>query len=310
MVKVDLITGFLGAGKTTFLLKYARYLLSKGEKIGILEYDYGAVNVDMLLLRELRSSQCELEMLAAACDEDCLKRRFKTKLIAMAMSGYDRVIIEPSGVFDMDMFFDALRDEPLENWYEIDNVIAIVNANLKSDMGDEADFVLASQASNAGCIVFSRTQLANANELELSKTHIEWAAEKIKCRGFKPTYFEKDWNELSEVDFECLSHCGYHVGSYVKTVSSANSTFSSVSFLQTEMDLAKAKEVINQLLSNNEYGNIFRIKGFACDQGVNYEIQATNYETVITETAKGQGVLIVIGSKINEDKIKLLIGAN
>ena len=105
MVKIDLITGFLGSGKTTFLIKYAKYLMSKGLKIGILEYDYGAVNVDMLLLNKLRSDKCELEMVAAACDEDCLRRRFRTKLIAMAMTGYDRVIVEPSGVFDMDMFF-------------------------------------------------------------------------------------------------------------------------------------------------------------------------------------------------------------
>ena len=307
MVKVDLITGFLGAGKTTFLLKYAKYLLSKGEKIGILEYDYGAVNVDMLLLRELRSESCELEMLAAACDEDCLKRRFKTKLIAMAMSGYNRVIIEPSGVFDMDMFFDALRDEPLENWYEIDNVITIVNANLKSDLGEEADFVLASQASSAGCIVLSRTQLSNEKEVSEAKAHIEASAEKIKCRGFQPKYFEKDWETLNEDDFQYLSHCGYHVGSYVKTVSSDNSTFSSVSFLHAKMDIDKAKQIIGELLTNKEYGSIFRIKGFASENGINYEIQATNYETELHETAKGQGVLIVIGSNINESKIKELI---
>ena len=43
MVKIDLITGFLGAGKTTFLKKYAEYLIAKGQNIGILESDLGAV---------------------------------------------------------------------------------------------------------------------------------------------------------------------------------------------------------------------------------------------------------------------------
>ena len=45
MVKIDLITGFLGSGKTTFIKKYAKYLIDQGENIGILENDYGAVNV-------------------------------------------------------------------------------------------------------------------------------------------------------------------------------------------------------------------------------------------------------------------------
>ena len=138
VIKIDLITGFLGSGKTTFLLKYARHLMNKGIRIGILEYDYGAVNVDMLLLNRLRCDRCELEMVAAACDEDCLKRRFRTKLIAMAMSGYDRVIVEPSGVFDMDMFFDTLRDDDtLERMYEIGSVITIVNANLQGNEDPE-----------------------------------------------------------------------------------------------------------------------------------------------------------------------------
>ena len=50
MVKIDLITGFLGSGKTTFIKKYAKYLIDQGLNIGILENDFGAVNVDMMLL--------------------------------------------------------------------------------------------------------------------------------------------------------------------------------------------------------------------------------------------------------------------
>ena len=56
MIKIDLITGFLGAGKTTFIKKYASYLMKQGRKIGILENDFGAVNVDMLLLWNKPSS--------------------------------------------------------------------------------------------------------------------------------------------------------------------------------------------------------------------------------------------------------------
>ena len=53
MVKIDLITGFLGSGKTTFIKKYVSYLVGKGYNVGILENDYGAVNVDMMLLQDV-----------------------------------------------------------------------------------------------------------------------------------------------------------------------------------------------------------------------------------------------------------------
>ena len=46
----------------------------------------------------------------------------------MAMCGYDRVIVEPSGIYDVDEFFDGLREEPLDRWYEIGSVITIVDA--------------------------------------------------------------------------------------------------------------------------------------------------------------------------------------
>ena len=53
MIKIDLITGFLGAGKTTFIRKCAKYLMDSGKNIGILENDFGAVNVDMMMLQDL-----------------------------------------------------------------------------------------------------------------------------------------------------------------------------------------------------------------------------------------------------------------
>lgn len=109
MVMIDLITGFLGSGKTTFLKKYAEYLMDQGLHIGILENDFGAINVDMLMLHELRGDQCELEMIAGGCDAESHRRRFRTKLISMRMCGYDRVLVEPSGIYDVDEFFDVLR---------------------------------------------------------------------------------------------------------------------------------------------------------------------------------------------------------
>ena len=165
MIKVDLITGFLGAGKTTFLLRYAKYLMAQGMKIGILVYDHGAVNVDLPLLKELRGEQCELEMLAGGCDPDCHRRRFRSKLIAMGMSGYDRVIIEPSGVFDMDEYYDTLNEQPLDRWYEAGSVIAVVDAKLSADATKEEDFFLASQAASAGCVLLSRVQFATDEEI-------------------------------------------------------------------------------------------------------------------------------------------------
>ena len=63
MIKIDLVTGFLGSGKTTFIKKYAKHFLDEGLKIGILENDYGAINIDLMLLGDIMGDNCELEMI-------------------------------------------------------------------------------------------------------------------------------------------------------------------------------------------------------------------------------------------------------
>lgn len=309
MIKIDFITGFLGSGKTTFLLGYAKYLMSQGLKIGILEYDYGAINVDMVLLNELRGDKCELEMLAAACDADCLKRRFKTKLISMAMSGYDRVIVEPSGIFDMDMFFDDLREEPLENWYEIGSVIAVVNANLTDTLGAQEDFFLASQVASAGAIVLSRVQLSDEAHIEAIKAHMLSATSKIKSNRFaermERIIVSKDWAEFTESDYEKLSLSGYHVGDYVKVIAGAELDFSSQYYLNLPDDIKSIKEKAQAMLTETDtYGEVIRVKGFV---NGGYRINATQYEMQIEREEIEQAAIIVIGKNLKKEAIDELI---
>lgn len=64
MTKVDLVTGFLGTGKTTFIKKYADYFIRKGEKIGIIENEFGGVAVDSILLKD---QGCDVSQLSGGC---------------------------------------------------------------------------------------------------------------------------------------------------------------------------------------------------------------------------------------------------
>ncbi len=307
MITIDLVTGFLGSGKTTFLLKYARYWMRRGMRIGILEYDYGAVNVDMLLLNPLRGPKCELEMVAAACDQDCLERRFRSKLIAMAMNGYDRVIVEPSGVFDMDMFLDALREEPLENWYEIGSILTVVDANLSEEFDLESDFILASQVADAGCILLSKTQLASDAQIAATKEHIARAAESIHCKGYCTNYFEKDWETLTDEDFLKISQSGYEIHSYEKVIAGRPLSFSTVCLLDCELSLQELKECCVKLMAEDAYGHVIRIKGFASDAGESYELNATRKELTTRSMGLCKGVVIVIGTGLKESEIKQLL---
>lgn len=305
MIKVDLITGFLGSGKTTFMKKYAQYLLSKGQRIGILENDYGAVNVDMLLLRELEGENCGLDMVAGACDADCHKRRFKTKLIALGMSGYDRVLIEPSGVFDIDEFFDSLYEEPLDRWYEIGSVIAVVDANLEDGLSQSADYLLASQAANAGKIVLSKTQLASNEEKENTISHIERALRESRCtRQIRGDIIAKDWEDFTDGDYETIENAGYVSESFIKRGSTDDSGFQTLYFMNEPISPDKIKAQAQALFDDPGCGNVFRVKGFLrCGEGW-LELNATRQSMELKPIAHGQEILIVIGEGLNEAEIR------
>ena len=305
MVKVDLITGFLGSGKTTFIKKYARYLMEQGQNIGILENDFGAINVDMMLLRELEGENCELEMVAGGCDKDCYRRRFKTKLIAMGMCGYDRVLIEPSGIFDVDDFFDALHEEPLDRWYQIGNVITVVDASLEKTLSKEADYVLASEVANAGCVLLSKTQDASAEEIRQTVAHLNRALQEIHCsRVLKDEVICKDWEDFTEKEFKKILESGYLVEDYEKLYVDQDEIFQTLFFMDEKIAVSKAKHAAKKIFEDPACGGVLRIKEFLQD-GENWlELNATQHAISLKPIGAGQDVLIIIGEKLNEEKIR------
>ena len=244
MVKIDLITGFLGSGKTTFIKKYAKYLIDQGLNIGILENDFGAVNVDMMLLQDIAGEKCTLEMVAGGCDKDCHRRRFRTKLIAMGMCGYDIVLL-------------------------------------------------------------SKAQEAAETDIERTKAHLNKAMESVHCdRRFEKEIFAKDWNKLSDADFKRIQSAGYVGADYEKKDIAEEDAFQSLYFMNLTMPVEKLEEKVKQIFNDKECGNIFRIKGFMQpkpDQWI--ELNATHQNITIQPIKKGQEIFIVIGEKLNKEKI-------
>lgn len=306
VVKIDLITGFLGSGKTTFIRKYVKYLVDKGYNVGILENDYGAVNVDMMLLQDLMGPNCHAEMVAGGCGEDCHKRRFKTKLIAMGMSGYDRVIVEPSGIFDVDEFFDTLHEEPLDRWYEVGSIIAIVDAKLDTDMSRQSRYVLASEIANCGALVMSKTSGVSEDEISHTKEFVNKTLEEFQCRRrFDGDVITKDWELFGSEDYERFMSVGYKLNDFTKIWFKQSDVYSSVYIMNRNFTREQLVDIVNRVFSDKKCGDVFRIKGFfSVEQDSWLELNATVHKTEIKPIDKGQKIIIIIGSDLMEDKIK------
>lgn len=304
MVQVDLITGFLGSGKTTFIKKYAQYLIDQGLNIAILENDFGAINVDMMVLEEELGDQCELEMVVGGGDLDCHRRRFKTKLISMGMRGFDRILVEPSGIYDVDEFFDVLHEEPLDKWYEIGNVIALVNSKLENSLSKQSDYLLGCQIADAGKIILSRYSEATEEEINNTITHLNNTMSLIKC---KRRFNKEDClnlETLNDDDFKSILHSGYELESFIKMFFKKEEAFSTMFFMNQPITKEELTKATYAIFNDSLCGKVFRIKGFIPENNQWIELNATK-DQITTETiAKGQEIIIVIGEALNKEKIE------
>ena len=309
MVQVDLITGFLGAGKTTFLRRYAAWWAGQGVKVCVLENDFGAVNVDAMLLQDLEARGVELETISGGCDCDTHQRRMRTKLISMAMRGFERVIVEPSGIFDVDEFFDVLRDEPLDRWYRLGNVIAIVDALLPEELSPQAEYILASESAWAGSILLSRCQLASDAQKQGAEAHLARALEACKCsRKFGPEeIIARDWADLTGDDMARIAKCGYRQASCEKLHFDEHKAFTSLYFLEAGRSVAQVRQAAQTLLHDAKYGHVLRVKGFIPDGGGWVELNAARDAITVQPIPSGQEVLIVIGEGLDKAAIEAAV---
>ena len=85
------------------------------------------------------------------------------------------------GIFDVDEFFDILHDEPLDKWYRMGNVIAIVDAKQEQQLSPQSAYLLASETANAGMVVLSRSQLATPAEMDSTVNYLNHALEQNGC---------------------------------------------------------------------------------------------------------------------------------
>ena len=123
MLRVDLITGFLGAGKTTFIREYLRHLT--GENVLVIENEFSSIAVDS---RFLRDEPCAIADLSGVCMCCMGREQFRSLLIEAAAHDYDRVLVEPSGIYDVDEFFALLGMGSVGEVCRPGSVLTIVDA--------------------------------------------------------------------------------------------------------------------------------------------------------------------------------------
>ena len=321
MVKIDIISGFLGAGKTTLIKKLLKDGF-QGEQVVLIENEFGEIGIDGGFLKEAGIQIREMNSGCICCS---LVGDFGTSLKEVVTKyDPDRILIEPSGVGKLSDVIKAVQGVQDEVDIKLNSYTTVVDAKkCKMYMKNFGEF-FDNQIQYAGAIIMSRTDIASEKKVQES---LELLRSLNKDAAIITTPIENlDGKKLVEVmehpvslEQEMLEeeheHHHHHDGEcgcgHDHHHHHADEVFTSWGRETIKKYTREGLEKILEALSESDkYGIILRAKGMLpAEDGTWIYFDMVPEETEIREGApEYTGRLCVIGSKLDEHALEALFG--
>ena len=335
MTKIDIISGFLGAGKTTLIQKLLKEALN-GQKVVLIENEFGEIGIDGGFLKEAGVQITEMNSGCICCS---LVGDFGTALKDV-LNTYtpDRVIIEPSGVGKLSDVIKAVEDVAKEIEVELNSYTAVVDASkCKMYMKNFGEF-FNNQVEHANTIILSRTQNMKEDKLEASVALLREHNEKAKIvttpwddisgakvletmeasKSLADEMMEEHHHHHHE-DGHCCDHDHHHDHDHEEGHCCghdhhhhhhhADDVFTSWG-VETphKYEKEKVEEALKKLANTEEFGIILRAKGMIAGvdgSWIYFDLVPGEYE-LREGSPEYTGRLCVIGTELEEEKLKEL----
>ena len=320
MTKIDIISGFLGAGKTTLIKKLIAEAF-QGEKLVLIENEFGEIGIDGGFLKD---SGIEITEMNSGCICCSLVGDFGEALKKVLNEYHpDRIIIEPSGVGKLSDVIKAVIDIDSHD-ISLNSFTTVADAKkCKMYMKNFGEF-FNNQIEFAKSIVLSHTK-------GVAEEKVEQAVALIREHNTKATLITTDWDELNGKDIlaameqkdtlsdslaellheeehhhhhddECGCH-DHHHHHHADEVFTSFGKETTKSYTSEEIENA-----LKALQDSEKYGTILRAKGIVSGKDGKwiYFDYVPGEPDVRTGPAAVIGRICVIGSKLNEENIEKL----
>ena len=340
MVKIDIISGFLGAGKTTLIKKLLKEAF-EGEQVVLIENEFGEIGIDGGFLKD---AGIEIREMNSGCICCSLVGDFGASLKEVVEKYHpDRILIEPSGVGKLSDVIKAVQGVEEDVDIQLNSYTTVVDAKkCKMYMRNFGEF-FDNQVQYAGAIIMSRTDIVDEKKamesMELLRSINEKAAiittpiEKLDGKKIlevmeHPVSLadellkeEHEHHHHHDHDDECgcghdYDHehhhdhdeecgCGHHHHHHADEVFTSWGRETIKKFTREGLE-----KMLESLSASEEYGVILRAKGMLpAEDGTWIYFDMVPEETEIREgSPEYTGRLCVIGSKLNEEKLAKLFG--
>ena len=302
-MRIDVVSGFLGSGKTTFINKILPYCEGK---VAIIENEYGETSIDGALIE----GNLPVTEITAGCICCSLVGDFKKTIKALDEQWQpDRVMIEPSGV---SCFSDVLRAcsevrAELGDKVQLGRLITLVEAEGFEDYMEVFGAFYSDQIQNANAILLSHTQ-------EMDSANLEKVVAGIREINPQAAIWSQDWRDLDgSVLFDWVDGVGQD-GSFAvegedRLLLNAKDTFGSCSFISPVEWGEDELEAFLEELGSGAFGRVIRSKGFfAGPEGrvLHFDFTPYNHKIEVQEELPkvALGTAVFIGCALERDAIQ------
>ena len=307
-VKVELFSGFLGAGKTQLIKK----LIEEGyykENIAIIENEFGEVSIDGTILKRTNTLVREINAGCICCQ---VIGDFKESILDVVENcNVDRLLVEPTGVAKLSDIKKAFEDKDLKNIAEVEKSITVVDAEKFNLYLSNFKSFFDNQIKNADIIVLSRTQ--NISTEEVNKINDE-----IIKMNKDAIIISKDWKNtkaeelipkkfiIRQKEIKKDKPIFRREGLKKTSVKKNEEKFESFA-LKIDRKVSKDELLskFNFIKNSLEFGQIVRAKGIVetnnGKEQFDYTLSEISMEKIVY---RGESVISFIGTNLNKDKIK------
>ncbi|MCL2227877.1 MAG: GTP-binding protein [Oscillospiraceae bacterium] len=296
MIQVDIISGFLGAGKTTFANMLLKHYMRSGARPVFIVNEFGQTGLDAEIIKAEGFEAVELEGGCICCT---LKGQVSVAMLSVVEAfSPTHIVFEPSGIFIFDDFFDVLKEEGVRGKCELGNALTIVDGvNFSYTKAMYGSF-LYNQIKNAAVLILSKLEKTQHDPDELI----------ADLRNINPDSFimAKKWQELRDEDFELL--LSERKGMYFDHPEHLHSHFQTVTLKPRNPFSQERVNKLADLCVSGAFGDVFRAKGILTVDSRATLLNIARGDVTI-ETFKGysEETLTLIGNKINKKAVKAFL---
>lgn len=303
MIKVDVVSGFLGAGKTTLIKKLLKAY--EKEKVVLIENEFGEIGIDADIVERDGFQVFEISSGCICC---IMKKDFITVLERVIKEFKpERIVIEPTGLSILSEIIDILNSEEISCKCTVNSLITVVDSLNYLEQCEAFGEFFEDQIVNAETLILSKSQLVEDEVLQK-------VIHSLKKLNSKARLKTAPWNELGTLEIEGLLGEAINL-SFSELLYTDYKPCSENEFMTLGIESSKKftiqelKDILDKL-GHGSYGDVLRGKGFL--KGVNsyLEFSYTNGQFTVQETAyKTSGKLCIIGKNLKEDELKELFKA-